>query len=419
MFTLKNSFARQIFGDRSVKRPQTSPIQRLPFEILAEIFIICSKRRIDLAPIKIASVCWLWRDIIYDTPRAWTYLCATGIGEKHVSSEQYHLFLELSYPHLLLGVAYHVRGHPKGVPMDYHEMCSLRKIERPFEYSDRLKCLSIDCSWLADEYPTIRFPNIEHLSLRTCKPTREIDMSRFPKLWYLSTSKSRENFPLVNPHEPRRPQLRHLTLGVDHGDGWPSLLVSIGRSLRTLVCSGCLTAEPGAIRKVECPQLQSLIIYHDHVYPTYIVPAELSVPRLTYLHYRSRWSPFPPNLVNNHNELALMRTSHLIQLCNYPSLHILQVDDLRAKPLLDIAIQLESDSTLCPYLYKIEVKLREISIKTLFYIYNVQKRIRNRNEKAGSNITLVVCHKWLTGTPTDTHECEVDAPCDAWWEWEY
>lgn len=82
-------------------------------------------------------------------------------------------------------------------------------------------------------------------------------------------------------------------------------------------------------------------------------------------------------------------------------------------PLLDIAAQLESESSLCPNLRKIEAKLDEIP-DTL--IDNVQGRIRNRNEKTGSDIMLVVCKKWLTSAPIDLQECEDDAPCHSWAE---
>lgn len=412
----KDGFIVRTSREPTVAESQTSPIQRVPFEILSEIFTICSKREL-LSPTKIASVCHLWRETIFATPLAWTRICSATVEERKVSHEKYRRFLELSNPHLLFSDMDHVLVQECRLfdqsPSAAHQMCACLKIRQPFSYSDRLRCLSIESSWLANEYPTLIFPNLEHLTFRTARPTRKIDMSRFPKLWHLRIPSNPGSITLLDFSNPCHPQLRYLESRVVYYDFWLPVVNQFVGSLRTLSLSGHFVTGLKSKRKVECPQLQVLIIRDNELFPSEDILLELSVPRLIYLHYRSRERYLPPNLIRDHKGLVQIRTNMAPKLRDYPSLRILQTEGPTCMPLLDIAAQLESESSLCPNLRKIEAKLDEIP-DTL--IDNVQGRIRNRNEKTGSDIMLVVCKKWLTSAPIDLQECEDDAPCHSWAE---
>ncbi|KIM25327.1 hypothetical protein M408DRAFT_26314 [Serendipita vermifera MAFF 305830] len=409
-FKVKNDFATRIFGTQCVKRTKSSPIQRVPFEILSEIFIIYSKEEV-LASMKISSVCRFWRETILATPLAWTYICGAGIEETRISVEQYSRLLERSHPHPLFGKVDHVlefRLHRESLTGG-DELCACPKLKRIFEYSDRLRCLSIDCSWLTEEYPTLLFPNLEHLTLLVNLITKKLDMSRFPKLWHLRIPNCPFGITQLDFANQHRPQLRYLEIIVSFRDFWTPVSGMFASSLVTFILSGYVITGQRSERDIELPQLQSLIIYDDDVDKRENSLLVLSVPRLNYLEHRSRQKPLPSGLVRDHRELVHMRTNHLPRLCDYPSLRILQVEDSKCNLLLDISVQLESDSTVCPELNTIEAKFNEAFIYPRIYVYNVQKRIRSRNEKAGSNITLITCQKWPTIIPIGSHEVKVKA----------
>lgn len=60
------------------QRAYIAPVRRLPNEILSEIFLWSSRGErfssYRCVPMVISQVCKLWRDLIYELPKAWSYL---------------------------------------------------------------------------------------------------------------------------------------------------------------------------------------------------------------------------------------------------------------------------------------------------------------------------------------------------------
>ncbi|KIM25323.1 hypothetical protein M408DRAFT_26310 [Serendipita vermifera MAFF 305830] len=412
-FALKNGF---IIGEPSWEGlgSQTSPIRNIPYDILSKIFITCSKIEV-LSPLKITSVCRRWRETILATPLAWTYICGAGIDEGSISAKKYSRLLQLSNQHMLFGQVNHLLI---SCPFRYRlgvsrRTCACPKIEMVFsEYSNRLRCLSIDLSWLANTYPTIRFPNLEHLTLTTSVNSNKLDMSRFPKLWRLRIPNNHTDIRRLDFANPHRPHLRHLEIGVLPYDLWTPLVGMFINSLRTLVLSEQFVTGQMSGRKMEFPHLRALVIHNsDDSVSKQDGLLELSVPRLIYWEYRSRHKAPLPGIIWDHRELAHIRTTQLFHLCDYPSLRILQIEDPHCKHLADIASQLQSDRKLCPELHRIEAKIKESSLSVRNYTNDVYRQIYGRNKKAGSNITLAVTQEWLTNSSIPSYECDDGAPC--------
>lgn len=83
--------------DLEERRWWIAPIRKLPTEILTEVFLLASETD-RLAPLKLAGVCHLWREIMFATPRAWSFIYL----EKGSPSDVYlNTFLERSHPRLL------------------------------------------------------------------------------------------------------------------------------------------------------------------------------------------------------------------------------------------------------------------------------------------------------------------------------
>jgi hypothetical protein len=59
----------RILRDLEERRWWIAPIRKIPTEILTEVFLLASETE-GLAPLKLAGVCHLWREIMFATPRA-------------------------------------------------------------------------------------------------------------------------------------------------------------------------------------------------------------------------------------------------------------------------------------------------------------------------------------------------------------
>ncbi|KIM19437.1 hypothetical protein M408DRAFT_31223 [Serendipita vermifera MAFF 305830] len=413
-FALKNGF---IIGEPSWEGlgPQTLPIRSAPYDILSKIFITCSKIDI-LSPMRIVSVCRRWRETILATPLAWTYICGAGIDEDRISPKKYSRLLQLSNPHMLFIKVDHLLSlcpFRYRLNVGHRRTCACPKIQMVFsEYSNRLRCLSIDLSWLEHTYPIIRFPNLEHLTLLTSMARRRLDMSRFPKLWHLRMPNGHTDITLPDFTNPHRPHLRHLEISVLPYDLWAPLVGMFINSLRTLVLSEQLVTGQTSGRKMEFPHLRALVIHgSDDLVSKQDALLELSVPRLIYWEYRSRRKAPLPGIIWDHRELAHIRTTQLLNLSDYPSLRILQIEDPNCKHLADIASQLQSDRKLCPELHRIEANIKETSLSVRNYTNDIYRQIYGRNKKAGSNVTLAVTQEWLTNSSIPSYECDDGAPC--------
>ena len=178
-------------------RALTSPIRRLPFDIIRNIFLLCRPMETDRimkatdAPILITHVCSHWRSVALTVPHRWTTIYIDRPKEKH-SYQLAWKFLERSRD---LPLAFTMRLEQKIRPSDYSFLRLLSHsahrwrmlhitgpkwaiIPFPVDASPILDALSFDCS----EYPAHWLPvgeesdffksnlfkanNVQHLFLR-------------------------------------------------------------------------------------------------------------------------------------------------------------------------------------------------------------------------------------------------------------
>jgi F-box-like len=90
------------------RRAWIAPIRKVPFEVLSEIFITCSREE-RFSPMIVAAVSRRWRDTILATPLAWRRIFP--YGERKTSPtppvEYVSTFIKRSHPCLL-----HIRTGP-------------------------------------------------------------------------------------------------------------------------------------------------------------------------------------------------------------------------------------------------------------------------------------------------------------------
>ncbi|KAJ7784617.1 hypothetical protein B0H16DRAFT_1356771 [Mycena metata] len=75
-----------------------SPIHYLPAELLIEIFILCSTRTDPLAPLTLARVSCLWRQVVQSSPRVWRYIYLDDRSSIASSHAHAGLWTRQSYP---------------------------------------------------------------------------------------------------------------------------------------------------------------------------------------------------------------------------------------------------------------------------------------------------------------------------------
>lgn len=75
-------------------------INRLPTELLIELFSTCFINDPVYLPLSLASVCHLWRDIILTSPRLWQFISIDYDGHRSIASclSQAHIWLSRSAP---------------------------------------------------------------------------------------------------------------------------------------------------------------------------------------------------------------------------------------------------------------------------------------------------------------------------------
>ncbi|GBE85207.1 hypothetical protein SCP_0703930 [Sparassis crispa] len=79
--------------------PSPIPIDRLPPELLIEIFALCGQDADHgLTPLTLGSVCHYWRDTVYSSCRVWQHLYLNDMRNPHASQCQARLWLARCHP---------------------------------------------------------------------------------------------------------------------------------------------------------------------------------------------------------------------------------------------------------------------------------------------------------------------------------
>ncbi|KAJ7063640.1 hypothetical protein C8F01DRAFT_85897 [Mycena amicta] len=314
----------------------TSPIRKLPPEILQIIFLTCMGGKPDIIPV-VGQICQHWRNITLDTPELWSNI---SVGRtRFVTNRKYHslasLFLERSAKRPLL--------------ITLRQPANATLIELLAQHTERWKTLRLSCvqfsfySSLALHAPS--FNSLEALEIlhqstldRQNIPS-PVSLTRAPKLWRVI---------LKDPLRFWELPWRQLT-----DVQYDTTLVQDGIDLLRK-CSNIVKCSLGGLQQasakeidasIRLPHLESLRLAVDSATVvrqahTIMTPffARLSVPKLTSLELVGQWSPdeFVDFLTRNDCKLA-----HLSLATGYiKDEKIIQV--LEALPLLQ-SLVLDAD----------------------------------------------------------------------------
>ncbi|KAJ3563032.1 hypothetical protein NP233_g9209 [Leucocoprinus birnbaumii] len=175
---------QQLSGFVKSHKALLSPSNRLPFDILLEIFYYCLPiahnvtMSIDLPPLSLARVSKRWRDIIYSSPRLWTTL--------HIVARPLNALLFSQRSRAILGAIESWINRSGVLPISifmYHDTQSIHLGARTSNYmvkpyldiiarhSRRLKSLHLmlrDVDWtqLLSPFSSSDFPKLENLYIR-------------------------------------------------------------------------------------------------------------------------------------------------------------------------------------------------------------------------------------------------------------
>jgi F-box-like len=417
------------------EKASISPIRRLPFDILSEIFRICCIEE-RLAPVVIAAVCYKWRETIIDTPPAWSRIFPQNNFQHFLPNGYVSLFLERSIPCLLhLSAPWPRRAcvcsSSDSKPED-RAKCDCVNVETMFEHTHRIQCLRVQLEWMG-EYSTVPFENLTRLTIirdgyaSIKKTVSLLDSSLFPKLHYLDISHCLTVNSLINFSQPSGMRLRYLKICPDGGGYWLDLLELCTGTLTTLVVSGEFISSQK--RVIELPVLESLI----EMAPTFAEAPVLEVIAPCLVFYEIMPNTGSPGIVH---DSKIHRVTHLItagipSLRDYPLLRTLHVPN--SLNIVDgILIQLEEDVNICPGLQRIELFTTSDAFDKAWKAHPGDppgRRLAKRNIKAGSDTKFVFNSKspntapgyYHPVSPTFAHrlslaclrgpKCTVDMPC--------
>ena len=314
-----------------------APVRRLSFDSLAIIFTMTSEME-PMAPMAIASVCRLWREIVISTPRAWSLI-------------DLHHEMGFSYLQLFLSRSGQIGLHI-GVARPY---IGDKMNATLVQMADRIECLSIPF------FPNIlresTFPVLKRLTV-TSERYRDILMnlrpSRLPRLIYLDISNPAR---LIGPPVDviqELPPLRSLLMCVDNGPTLFNTLTTCANSLTTLelyfiVGTQLMRKYAFLLPKLEGLKLDWMGHYVDNA-PILVIPKL----KLFFTNIRMVIAEFPIQVSFDRVTHLRIQSGALPSLCSFQALQNLQ---LHVPP--DIFATFLScllhDSSTCPDLESIEL----------------------------------------------------------------
>lgn len=220
-----------------------TPISKIPFEILSEIFVIAAEL-VWWSPMINASVCRLWRDVALATPRAWRFIDLRSEPPLSVTLN----FFERSGRHLLHLT---VPAGPATAPLDYATIVGT--------IPQRVRCLVLteaSQSLLLESYP--KLTNLSVTYPRVHIPLRYLDGRRFPKLRYVDASFTGISWDASL--SVSLPPIVELTVRTDRHGAWLALIPQISKTLvklHIIVTGESLLSQTGV---GELPRLKHLKI---------------------------------------------------------------------------------------------------------------------------------------------------------------
>jgi hypothetical protein len=396
------------------RRAWIAPIRKVPFEVLSEIFIICSREQ-RFAPVTIAAVCRRWRDTALATPMAWFFIFP--YAKERTSSnpplEYVSTFLQRSRPCLLhIGPSHHPGGFicKGGFNDKYDWGCDCDNVRILFKDTDRIQCLLTGFEWMV-EFADRPFSRLERLVIYSTSwhaPEEfSLNISLFPNLWYLDVGDTNEITRMVNPSCITQSQLRHLSIKTDPDGVWFDLINLNSNTLKMLKISSNPDRPAGPSWVIACPELERIFIeddtYEDTAPPMIL---EIVAPLLAFCEFTTETAGVQLAHLTDFNKIVKLRTSEEIPLCEYHHIRVLQLFYSQAL-VLNILDQLEADDSICAELYVIEIRDGMNDIVPDYernHGGTIQHRIASRNAKANSHIELLVNTgpAWKYSVPEDT-----------------
>lgn len=393
------------------KAEPIAPISKLPFDVLSEIFVLCSVPN-RLSPVAIASVCRRWRETILMTPKAWSRIFPQNSTQFILPPKYVSIFLERSKPYLLhIRIPWASRDcYCAGHHWENTTTCDCANVATILRCGDRIQCLSVTQDWIKElnkgEYLNLRrleFSKYEHddPALDYC-----LDMSRFKNLQTLTLSHPLQVNPIMDFSSG--PRLKSLRLPTDPNDLWVSTVAIFSNSLEVLWLDGNFGESKTRRWTLQCPRLLTVLIVEGNTRGkkgTRVL--EIVCPQLVaYEYYSSKDEIVEVALLGGVERITILRINETMPLSPYKQLEILQLD-VGYDWLDSVLRQLERDYHLCPALKYIEVGDKPDS----YYELASHERIANRNRVAGSDIKLAFVASWLHCMPAYFPTCDDGMPC--------
>lgn len=396
-----HSLTTNVLEQVEERQKSITPIFRLPFDVLSEIFIVCSLQR-RLSSIIMASVCRRWREVVLSTPLAWSRIYPQNAYDYILPPQYLSMFFKRSNPCPL-----HIRVSWSPVDCEcrgYLQMavsnCDCANVRLTLENAHRLQCLVIRHEWL-DQLSERDYPNLERLTFPrrdgdvTIKtPQTSLDLSRFSSLTCLELGRLWQLNSVINLTNQGSPRLKYLYLGVDRNGIWVNLVKAFSDTLESLRIYGDYGRSTTNKWTFDCPQLDILIVAEGHQPGTAgSCTLEVHAPKLTTFEYYSIEEIIYVAPKGGVERIAHLTTNTVLPLSDYPHIRTVQFD-FDHSWLPRVLKQLEDNIHLCPKLVMIE--LRD-TVGSDFELA-VQERLANRNRTAGSSIKLKFVSEWLSPT---------------------
>jgi F-box-like len=395
-----------------------APIRKLPFEILSEIFILCSLSSGRSTPVRISAVCHQWRQTMLASPLAWTRISPYTDGPRSSAQLLAYVttFLQRSRLCMLhLDWSLHPyncirnynRRQQSSNPWEQHCHCDIMK--KIAEHSDRIQCLQTDRRRM-DTFIKMDLPNVKRLASYDWTSTLLLHLAKFPNLSYLDLREYRGTFGVQKIPQTR---LRHLSIRIDMHEVWSQMINRNERTLKTLRLTSDFSNPRDLQRNIllECPVLERVMVEDrsidtgTHLASNMMFIIRLTAPNLKFYQYLSRHQLLQLAHDTDFNKVGQLRTDFESPLSHYRHLRVLQLF-YSPELILNILDQLEGNYELCPELSVIEVcdGLSSTSTWTVNHGDTIHHRIAVRNTKANSHIKLLLrphCNRWEHSVPDD------------------
>lgn len=300
-----------------------SPVRKLPFDILAYIFIICAKQD-PLSPLSISAVSHWWRNIILATPVAWSFPDPIV----NFTPQRLSMFFERSVPYL-----HHVGVFTSYTLQDRTSVLVLEQIDVIKKNTHRLKCIKYH-----EEVPDLlclAFPNLTRLdALRFKVPLHHLSRSNYPALQFLQVS-SLIYDPPGPPVDLLTNGLLELRLIVQRNNTWVELVQANASSILSMYLPGPSSTSqvfPEDICSVYMPSLIDLTINTTLTSSEALSnrgpwhwPVQLVTPNLKQYNHRSTEGEI---IQLDIDQVTQLRCNYIPSLVQYPSLRILQLSEM-------------------------------------------------------------------------------------------